>query len=335
MIPALFLSKKVIAEFEPQFTAILARHAGRLELLPFVADEPLARAQIERIEATLYSRDIWEGTIKTNLSPAAAAYWPIVDAAPNLKWLQVVSAGADQVPYQPSLQRGVRVTTSTGANAEPVAVTGLTGLLMLARNFPHWIRAQQRREWSPQLGALSPPDLRGQTAVIVGTGHLGKILAGVLRVLGVRTVGVRRNAAPVEHFDEVHRLPELDRLLPECDWLVLACPLAPETRGLMDARRLALLPRGAGFVNISRGEIVDEAALAAALQNGHLRGAYLDVFATEPLPPESPLWALPNAILTPHNSATSTGNYRRGVEIFLRNLERYLRGERPLENEVT
>ena len=334
MTPALFLSGKVIAEFRPQLAAILAKHAGRLELLPFTAGMSLAPEQLARIEVTFYSRDIWEGTIKTKLSPAAASYWPLIDATPNLKWLQVVSAGADQRPYQPTIKRGVRVTTSSGANAEPVAITGLTGLLMIARNFPHWIRAQQRREWSPQLGADTPPDLAGQAAVIVGTGHLGKIVARVLQALGVRTIGVRRSAAPLEHFDEMHSLAELDRLLPGADWLVLACPLAPETRGLMDARRFALLPRSAGFINISRGEVVDEAALIAALASGHLRGAYLDVFAAEPLPPESPLWSMPNVIVTPHNSATSVGNYRRGVEMFLRNLERYLRGE-PLENEVT
>jgi D-2-hydroxyacid dehydrogenase (NADP+) len=333
MTSSLLLSQKVVTEFGAQLNEILARAPRKLDILPFTPEVEITPAQRTGIEVTFYSRDIWEGTIKTQLSPAAAAYWPIVDAAPNLKWLQVVSAGADQRPYQPSIRRGVRVTTSAGANAVPVAVTGLTGLLMLARNFPHWMHAQQKREWSPQLGAMSPPDLGGQTAVIVGTGHLGKIVASVLHVLGVRTIGVRRNVAPVEHFDEVLPLSALDTVLPKCDWLVLACPLTPETRGLMDARRFALLPRTAGFVNISRGEVVDEAALTAALARGHLRGAYLDVFTTEPLAPESPLWAMPNVIITPHNSATSTGNYRRGVEIFLRNLDCYLRGE-PLENEV-
>lgn len=334
MTSSLLISRKVVDEFGPRLNAILQSAQPRLEILPFTPDTKTTPAQLASIEATFYSRDIWEGTIKTALSPAAAAYWPIVDAAPNLKWLQVVSAGADQRPYQTSMRRGVRVTTSSGANAEPVGLTAVTGLMMLSRGFPHWMRAQAKREWAPQLGAESPRDLRGQTVVIVGMGHIGMVIARSLQVIGMHTIGLRRRVAPAEYFDEVHALSALDALLPKCDWLVLACPLTPETRGLMDARRFALLPQGAGFVNISRGEVVDEAALAATLAGGHLRGAYLDVFTAEPLAPESPLWAMPNVIISPHNSATSVGNYARGVEIFLRNLETYLRGGKPLENEV-
>ena len=261
-------------------------------------------------------------------------YWPIVDAAPNLKWLQVVSAGSDQKPYQPTIKRGIRITTSAGANAEPVGLTAVTGLMMLARGFPHWMRAQQKREWSPQLGADSPADLPGQTAVIVGMGHIGKVIARALHAMGVRVVGLRRNVAPAEHFDEVLSVSALDSVLPKCDWLILACPMTAETRGLIDERRFGLLPRTAGIVNMSRGEVIDEAALVRRLAGGHLRGAYLDVFTKEPLAPESLLWTLPNVIITPHNSSTASGNYRRGVEIFLRNLEAYLRGDAPLENEV-
>ncbi len=333
MTSTLLLSHKVIAEFGARLTGILQNAPRRLELLPFTPETTITPAQLAGIEATFYSRDIWEGTIKTALSPAARVYWPIVDAAPNLKWLQVVSAGADQRPYQPSIRRGVRVTTSAGANAEPVGLTAVTGLMMLSRGFPHWMRAQQKREWAPQLGAQSPRDLRGQTAVIVGMGHVGTVIARSLHAIGVHTTGLRRRVAPAEHFDEVLPPPALDGLLPKCDWLVLACPLTAETRGLMDARRFALLPPHAGLVNVSRGEVVDEAALTATLASGHLRGAYLDVFTVEPLARDSPLWTLPNVIITPHNSATSAGNYARGVEIFLRNVDAYLRGK-PLENEV-
>ena len=333
MTPSLLLSEKVVAEFGTRLDDILRNAPRRLDVLAFKPTTKLGPDELAGIEATFYSRDIWEGTVKTNLSAAARNYWPIVDAAPNLKWLQVVSAGADQRPYQPSIERGVRVTTSAGANAEPVGLTAVTGLMMLSRGFPHWMRAQQKREWSPQLGAQSPRDLRGQTVVIVGMGHIGTVIARSLHAIGMRTIGLRRRVAPAEHFDEVLPLSALDGLLPKCDWLVLACPLTPETRGLMDARRFALLPRHAGFVNVSRGEVIDEAALTAALEGGRLLGAYLDVFTTEPLSPASPLWSMPNVVISPHNSAASVGNYARGVEIFLRNLDAYLRG-RELENEV-
>jgi phosphoglycerate dehydrogenase-like enzyme len=258
----------------------------------------------------------------------------LVEPAPNLKWLAVFSSGTDQPQYQQQMQRGVRLTTGAGAQAEPVAIAAVTGLLALARCVPHWLAAQQRRAWSPLLGAAVPPDLRGQTAVVVGTGHIGSVIARVLQSLGMKTIGIRRHVAPAEHFDQVHALASLDTLLPQCDWLILACPLTAETRGLMSTQRLALLPRTAGLVNISRGEVIDEAALADALGNSRLRCAYLDVFTAEPLATESPLWALPNVLISPHNAGASTGTYGRGVEIYLRNLEAYLRAQ-PLENEAS
>ena len=331
---SLLLSQKVVAEFGGRLAQIQSGAPRQLDILEFTPDLRLTPGQHAGIEATCYTRDIWEGTIKTRLSDAAVAYWSIVDTAPNLRWLQVFTAGIDQKPYEPAIKRGVRFTTSSGSNAEPVALTAVTGLMMLSRGFPHWMRAQQKREWSPQLGADSPPDLPGQTVAIVGMGHIGRVIARVLHAVGMRVIGLRRDVAPAENFDEVLPLSALDGVLPKCDWLVLACPLTTETRGLMDERRFKLLPRTAGFVNMSRGEIIDEAALTRILAGGHLRGAYLDVFTSEPLAPESPLWMLPNVIITPHNSATGTGNYRRGVEIFLRNLDAYLRGDAPLENEV-
>src|SRR5471032_790078 len=202
MKPTLFVSRQLVADFKDKLTGILARAPRKLDLLEFTPDIKLTPEQHASIEATFYSRDIWEGTIKTRLSDAAMVYWPIVDTAPNLKWLQVVSAGADQKPYQPTIKRGLRVTTSSGANAEPVGLTAVTGLLMLARGFPHYMRAQQKHEWSPQLGANSPPDLPGQTAVIVGMGHIGEVIARALHAIGLRVIGLRRNVAPAEHFDE-------------------------------------------------------------------------------------------------------------------------------------
>ena len=333
MQPALLISKKVVAEFGPRLDAILGAASKQLEILPFTRELEVAPAQLASIEGAYYSRDIWEGTSKSAVSPAAAAFWKIVEPAPNLQWLAVFSSGTDQPQYQAQMQRGVRVTTGAGAQAEPVAIAAVTGLLALARCVPHWLAAQQRRAWSPLLGAAVPPDLRGQTALIVGTGHIGSVIARVLQALGIKTVGIRRHVAPVEHFDQVHPLAALDTLLPQCDWLVLACPLTAQTRNLMSARRLALLPATAGLVNVARGEVIDEAALADALGHARLRCAYLDVFTAEPLAADSPLWALPNVLISPHNAGASTGTYARGVEIFLRNLDAYLRGQ-PLENEA-
>ena len=147
-------------------------------------------------------------------------------------------------------------------------------------------------------------------------------------------IGVRRNAIKTAHVDEIHTPDKLPDLLARTDWLVIACPLTDETRGMIDAALLAKLPQGARVINIARGEIVAEPALIAALQSGHLAGAYLDVFAQEPLPPDSPLWDMPNVVVTPHNSSASAGNEARVNAIFLDNLQRWTRNQ-PLINEVT
>ncbi|MDH3286226.1 MAG: hypothetical protein OEP48_00655 [Betaproteobacteria bacterium] len=141
-------------------------------------------------------------------------------------------------------------------------------------------------------------------------------------------------AAGGEPVDELHPPQALRALLPRCDWLVIACPLTPETHGLLNAELIARLPRGAHLISIARDEIVREPALIEALQNGHLAVAYLDVFEQEPLPPESPLWDLPNVVISPHNSGAARGNEGRTLEIFLENLARWHRGA-LLINEVT
>jgi phosphoglycerate dehydrogenase-like enzyme len=333
MNPALLVSQKVVSEFGPRLERLLAEAPRRLDILPFTPDLRPTPDELARIEAVYYSRDVWEGTDKNALSPAARALWEIIDRARNLKWLAVYAAGSDQQRFQDAMKRGIRLTTGAGAQAESVALAAVTGMLALGRCVPHWLAAQQRREWAPLRGASIPPDMPGQTAVIVGVGYIGKVVARVLHAVGMKTVGIRRSPGPVEHCDHVLPPGRLDGVLPTCDWLVLACPLTPETRGLMDRRRLALLRPGAGLVNIARGEVIDEPALAEALAGGKLRCAYLDVFAVEPLPADSPLWGLSNVLISPHNAGASTGTYARGVEIFLRNVSNYLGGA-PLENEA-
>jgi len=168
---------------------------------------------------------------------------------------------------------------------------------------------------------------------VYGLGGIGMEIARLARALGLYVVGVRRTASKTGPCDEIHTPDKLPELLARSDWLVIACPLTAETRGTINATLLAKLPRGARVINIARGEIVDEPALVAALQSGHLAGAYLDVFAQEPLPPDSPLWDTPNVIVTPHNASASAGNDARVNAIFLDNLKRWNRNE-PLINEV-
>jgi phosphoglycerate dehydrogenase-like enzyme len=254
--------------------------------------------------------------------------------APNLHWMHLPNAGVDHPVFGQLLAKGVRLTNSSGVTAEPIAHTAIGGMLALARGFPHWGAAQRRHEWAPLRAQDTPSDLRGQTMVVVGVGAIGNEIARLAQALGLRVIGIRRSPRTErDHVDELLPPAALPEVLPRADWLVLACPLTEATHGLINAPALARLPATARVINIARGQIIDEAALIAALHQKRLAGAYLDVFEEEPLPGQSPLWDLPNVIISPHNSAASTGNAARISELFLRNLEHWVRRE-PLENEV-
>ena len=191
MKPTLLISSRVIAEYGAQLNEILAAVPRPMELLPFTPALQLTPAAIDNIEAAYYSRDIWEGTEKSALSPAAQAFWNILDRTNNMKWVAVYSAGTDQNRYQDAMKRGIRLTTGAGAQADAVGLAAVAGVLALARGVPHWLAAQQRREWSPLRGKDVPPDIPGQTAVIVGMGYIGTVIARVLHAAGMKTIAVR------------------------------------------------------------------------------------------------------------------------------------------------
>jgi phosphoglycerate dehydrogenase-like enzyme len=213
------------------------------------------------------------------------------------------------------------------------AQTAIAGILALTRRFPQLMDAQRERRWAPLYGDVMPPDLAGQTAVVVGWGPAGQRIGELLQVLGVKLIVVRHREEPVSPEVPTFTYAQMAQTLPAADWLVLVCPLSELTRQLIDAAMLARLPRGAHLVNVARGEVVDEPALIAALQSGHLGGAYLDVFAHEPLDATSPLWALPNVILTPHAAGHSAGNFARVAQIFIDNLGAWVEGG-SLRNRV-
>ncbi|MDQ0569675.1 phosphoglycerate dehydrogenase-like enzyme [Variovorax paradoxus] len=285
-------------------------------------------------DVAFVSRDITGLSTKHAVLPATQRFHDAMRGAPSLRWVHAHSSGADRPVYGELRARGVAVTTSSGANAGVVVQTALAGVLMLARCFPQLLAAQRNRNWAPLVGSGLPRDLAGQTAVIVGWGPIGQGLASLLSVLGLRVVAVRNSSAtaapPAAETVSYERIGEV---LPQADWLALCCPLTERTRGLIDAVALARLPVGARLVNVARGEVVHEAALIDALQAGALAGAYLDVFAHEPLPAESPLWEMPNVIVTPHTAGHSDGNEARVAAIFLDNLRRWAEGQ-PLLNQV-
>jgi phosphoglycerate dehydrogenase-like enzyme len=285
------------------------------------------------VDAAFISRDITGLSLKHLVLDDLAACYRVLRRSPQLRWVHTHSAGADRPIYSELLSRGVVVSTSSGANAEVVAQTALAGLLALSRRFPQLMAAQARREWAPLMAGPLPPDLAGQTAVLVGWGPIAQRLQPLLALLGLHVVVVRRTAEPAGPGIDTLPFTELQRALPRAVWLLLACPLTPQTQGLIDAQALASMPRGAQVINVSRGEVVVESALVAALQSGHLGGAFLDVFEHEPLAAESPLWSLPGVMVTPHSAGPSAGNAARTAAIFLDNLQRWVRGD-TLRNRV-
>jgi phosphoglycerate dehydrogenase-like enzyme len=246
-----------------------------------------------------------------------------------MRWLHTFSAGVDHPVFKGLLARGVRVTTSSGASASAVAQMAILFLLALSRGLPAHLAAQRERRWVPGQGE----DLEGKVVGVVGLGPIGLEVAGLARALGMRVIGMRRRPAGDEPC-ETWPMARLGELLAIADYVVLALPLTPDTHHLLDGAALARMRPDARLVNVGRGELVDEAALAAALRDGRIAGAALDVLEEEPLPEASPLWGMPGVIVTPHVAASTPMAHHHAAELFVENLGRWVRGE-ALRNEVT
>jgi glyoxylate/hydroxypyruvate reductase len=259
-----------------------------------------------------------------------------VSGLPRLRWVHATSAGAGEqvrgagLPAE-ALKR-VTVTTSSGVHAVPLAEFSILGLLAMAKELPRFVEDQRARAWPEVRRPLR--ELAGQTLFLVGLGEIGREVARLGKALGMRTVGFRRTQAPPpDHVDEVHGPERLAELAGRADAMVVSLPLTDQTAGLVGRVTIDRLPASCIFVNVGRGGVVDEPALVDALRERRIAGAVLDVFATEPLPEDSPLWTLPNALVTPHAAALSARENERIVELFTDNLRRYLDG-RPLRNVV-
>jgi glyoxylate/hydroxypyruvate reductase len=251
--------------------------------------------------------------------------------APKLRWIQATSSGIGPFVQRAGLDAtDILITNAAGIHAVPLAEHTLLSLLYFVKDVPARLRDQRGHVWERYCGR----ELRGMTVGVVGLGVVGREIARTLRAVGLKVIGVRRT--PVDdpaalHVDEATTPDRLHELLPRCDALVLIAPHTPQTEGMIGARELALLPAGAILVNIGRGALVDEPALIAALRDGHLGGAALDVAAVEPLPDASPLWDLPNVLITAHSASTVDRENERLTDLFCGNLRRFLAGE-PLVN---
>jgi phosphoglycerate dehydrogenase-like enzyme len=260
-------------------------------------------------------------------------------AAKRLRWVHSAAAGVGNVLNTGIAATDILVTNSAGIHGAPIAEFVVAGILHFLRGLDVAIAQQQRGEWSKDFFvALDAPlrEISECRVLIVGTGGLGGQTARRLSALGATCIGVRRRPelGTPEGFSRVVGTSALDDELAAADVLVLAAPLTADTSELMTRARLERLSRRAIVVNVARGALLDEAALAELLRQGRLRGAVLDVFQKEPLPATSPLWQLPNALVVPHVSPVSPGRFwPRQLDLFLDNWRRYVHGE-PLRNLV-
>ena len=250
--------------------------------------------------------------------------------SPRLRWVQGTSAGIGGFLERTGLAGTPLVfTTAAGVHGGPLAEFTLLGLLYFAKDMPQLAQWKRERHW--QRHAMA--QVAGSHVLLVGLGGIGRQVARLLADAGVRVSAVGRpgRSYDVPGVASYVAEAELARVLPSVSALVLACPLTEQTRGLIGVRELAALPRGAVVVNVSRGQVIDEDALVGALASGHLGGACLDVFATEPLPESSPLWELDNVIISPHSASTAASENELITELFCDNLRRWLDGA-PLRN---
>ena len=248
-------------------------------------------------------------------------------SAPKLKMIFCTSAGLDIVPFD-KLPAGVPVLNNSGVHGPKAGEYGIMAILMLAARMPELYTAQRESKWRRLAGSV----LEGRHVTVLGLGSLGGAVAQRARQFGMRVTGVRTKAEPHPDCERVIATADLDSVLPDTEFLVIALPLTPATHTIIDRRRLALLPAGAGLVNIGRGPLLDQDAACDALEAGTLGGAVLDVFVPEPVPPDHRLWTTPNLIMTPHVSCDDVASYNhRSFDTFLENVAA-LEAGKPLPN---
>ena len=263
----------------------------------------------------------------------------LIDAAPELRWAHSAAAGVGNSLSPRLRERSITFTNSAGVYAEPMADTVLGGVLHFARGLDFAVHQQAAAHWDQVRFVSATTDIRELNELrilVIGAGGIGSAVARRFTALGCICTGVRRRPelGVPDGFASTAGPDDIDRLLPHADVVVVSAPLTDATRAVLDAPRLALLPRGAIVVNVARGALVDDEALLDALDGGRLRGAVLDVFGTEPLPADSPYWRHPGVLITPHVSGVSPRRqWGRALDLFEDNWRRWA-ANAPLRNVV-
>jgi phosphoglycerate dehydrogenase-like enzyme len=305
-----------------QWEAAVARHPDMAgHSVTFANDaEGLTRALTDAEALFTWTRVVRDTLAKGGLP----------EAAPALRVIFCNSAGLDALAPFAWLPDSLALLNNRGVHAEKAGEFGIMALLMLANHMPFFAAEQRAGRWNPRFGS----SVAGRRLGVVGLGALGGAVAKRAQQFGMRVTGISRGGAAHEACERVVRQDALDSVLPELEFLVLACPLTPETRGLLDRRRMELMPKGGKIVNIGRGPIWDQDAACDLLESGHLSGCVTDVTVPEPLPAEHRLWSTPGMTVTPHMSADDPEVYNdRSLDVFFENLRADLAGK-PWPNRV-
>ncbi len=253
-------------------------------------------------------------------SQAIADAWPQAD---ELQWIHAASAGVDRLLFPQLRDSPVQLTNSRGVFDQPIAEYVLATVLTFAKDMHTTLRLQDAKQWEHRVTER----IGGKTALVVGTGPIGRAIARQLTAAGLRVAGAGRTTRTGDpEFGDIHASDDLALIAGDFDYLVVAAPLTPQTHGLINAEVLSAMRPSARFINVGRGELVDQPALVTALQQQRIAGAALDVFDTEPLPQDSPLWEMPHVLVSPHMSGDTLGWADELVDLFLTNLRAFTNG---------
>lgn len=268
-----------------------------------------------------------------------SGFWrnDLLDVAPRLKFIQSIGAGYDQFPLKSLKERGIRLASAQGVNKNAVSEHAMAHILALARHIHTGRDNQHRHHWRGMISDLAyrEDELGGKTILIIGFGGIGSRLARLAKAFDMRVLATKRNPATAEGpADGVLTPDRLPELLPQADFVVLTCPLTPETENLIDNQALHLMKKTAYLINMARGRCVDEPALLDALRNGTIAGAGIDNFWDEPLPELSPFWDRENVLITPHTGGETRMYEENLIDILLDNIDRLSRGQTKLRNQI-
>jgi phosphoglycerate dehydrogenase-like enzyme len=276
---------------------------SRLRVFPAIEEAKTALSEAEVL--VTYGED---------LTPA------LIQSCTKLKWIQVISAGLEKMPFASIAEREIIVTNARGIHRIPMAEYVMGMILQIVRRFPQFYDLQQKSQWDR---SVRIEEANGKTLGLLGVGAIGSAIAEKAKVFGMRVIGMNTSGKPVPYVDETVSRDGMDRILAESDFVAVIVPLTPGTHNMIGERELNLMKKTAWLINVARGEVIDSLALVRALAEERIGGAVLDVFPEEPLPSDHPFWTAKNCLLTPHVSARSPKYMERAMEIFLENLKAF------------